>query len=84
MVAVDEFVQSKSGTEEPEREPELKCVKRKSRKELRKETRKMKKARMKSHYEGNKTLSLPADDEDISDEKQPPVQEKEKKPEKSE
>ncbi|XP_034428033.1 nucleolar MIF4G domain-containing protein 1 [Hippoglossus hippoglossus] len=91
MVAVDEFVQSKSGTEEtepePEPEPELRGVKRKSRKELRKEKRKMKKAKMKSYYEGNKALSLPADDGDgdgdISGEKQPPVQEKEKKTKKA-
>ncbi|CAB1418601.1 unnamed protein product [Pleuronectes platessa] len=87
MLAVDEFVQSKTGTEETEpeaeAEPELRSVKRKSRKELRKEKRKMKKAKMKSHYEGNKTLILPAGDEDTSGEKPPPVQEKEKKTERA-
>ncbi|XP_053267983.1 nucleolar MIF4G domain-containing protein 1 isoform X1 [Pleuronectes platessa] len=87
MLAVDEFVQSKTGTEETEpeaeAEPELRSVKRKSRKELRKEKRKMKKAKMKSHYEGNKTLILPAGDEDTSGQKPPLVQEKEKKTERA-
>lgn len=61
MVAVDEFVKSKSGTEEGDNERELRFVKKKSRKELRKEKRKLKKAKMKSHYEGKNTLIMPLD-----------------------
>ncbi|XP_019943042.2 nucleolar MIF4G domain-containing protein 1 [Paralichthys olivaceus] len=83
MAAVDEFVQSKSGAEETERDSEVRCVKRKSRKELRKEKRKTKKAKMKSYYEGNKALSLPAGDVDNSGE-QPPVQKKKEKKKKTE
>ncbi|XP_026148323.1 nucleolar MIF4G domain-containing protein 1 [Mastacembelus armatus] len=73
MLAVDEFVKSKSGTEEAENDHGLRFVKKKSRKELRKEKRKMKKARMKSHYEGKKTPTLPDSDggtSGISSEKQ--------------
>lgn len=62
MVAVDEFIKSKSGTEEVETDHGLRFVKKKSRKELRKEKRKLKKAKMKSHYEGKKNLHLPPDD----------------------
>ncbi|XP_045913797.1 nucleolar MIF4G domain-containing protein 1 [Micropterus dolomieu] len=62
MVAVDEFIKSKSGTEKEENDHGLRFVKKKSRKEQRKEKRKMKKAKMKNHYEGKKTLSLPPDD----------------------
>ncbi|XP_076617338.1 nucleolar MIF4G domain-containing protein 1 [Chaetodon auriga] len=67
MVAVDEFIKSKSGTEEVEEDHGLRFVKKKSRKELRKEKRKMKKAKMKSHYEGKKTLSLPLGDGENSE-----------------
>ncbi|XP_039983203.1 nucleolar MIF4G domain-containing protein 1 isoform X2 [Xiphias gladius] len=81
MVAVDEFVKSKSGEEEAEHNHGLRIVKQKRRKEIRKEKRKMKKAKMKSHYEGNKTLSLPPGDGEnsgIPAEKQPQVQQKKK------
>ncbi|XP_023275854.1 nucleolar MIF4G domain-containing protein 1 [Seriola lalandi dorsalis] len=81
MVSVDEFVKSKSGTEEAEPDHRLSFVKKKSRKELRKEKRKMKKAKMKSHYEGNRTLSLPAgegENSGIPAEKRPQVQKKKK------
>ncbi|XP_018550875.1 nucleolar MIF4G domain-containing protein 1 [Lates calcarifer] len=81
MVAVDEFVKSKSGTEEEEHDHGVRFVKKKSRKELRKEKRKMKKAKMKSHYEGKKTVSVPpgADgNSGIAAEKQPQVQKKKK------
>lgn len=61
MVAVDEFVKSKSGAEEADNAHGLRFVKKKSRKELRKEKRKLKKAKMKSHYEGKKTPILPLD-----------------------
>ncbi|XP_008279005.1 nucleolar MIF4G domain-containing protein 1 [Stegastes partitus] len=79
MVAVDDFLKSKSATEEAENDHGLRFVKKKSRKELRKEKRKMKKAKMKSHYEGKKTVSLPPGDGDNSAEnadKQPQVQKK--------
>nr|XP_020507731.1 nucleolar MIF4G domain-containing protein 1 [Labrus bergylta] len=66
MVAVDEFVK-KSGTEEVESDHALRFVKKKSRKELRKEKRLMKKANMKSHYEGKKSVSLALDDDDDGD-----------------
>ncbi|KAK2859562.1 hypothetical protein Q5P01_004182 [Channa striata] len=56
MVTVDKFVKSKSGTEEADNDYGLRFVKNKSRKELRKEKRKLKKAKMKSYYEGKKTL----------------------------
>ncbi|XP_071341105.1 nucleolar MIF4G domain-containing protein 1 [Trachinotus anak] len=82
MVAVGDFVKSKSGTEEEEHDHGLRFVKKKSRKEIRKEKRKMKKAKMKSHYEGNKTLSLPTGDGEnsgIRAEKQAQVQKKKKK-----
>nr|XP_057915916.1 nucleolar MIF4G domain-containing protein 1 [Doryrhamphus excisus] len=62
IVAVDEFVKSKSGADEAGDDTGLKFVQRKSRKQLRKEKRKLKKARMKSHYEGKKTVSLPGGD----------------------
>ncbi|XP_070784374.1 nucleolar MIF4G domain-containing protein 1 [Enoplosus armatus] len=62
MVAVDEFIKSKSGPQEVESDHGLRYVKKKSRKEQRKEKRKMKKAKMKSHYEGKKTFSVPLDD----------------------
>lgn len=62
MVAVDEFIKSKSGAEEVETDHGMRFVKKKSRKELRKEKRKLKKAKMKSHYEGKKNLHLPPDD----------------------
>uniref|UniRef100_UPI0037E8C744 nucleolar MIF4G domain-containing protein 1 n=1 Tax=Semicossyphus pulcher TaxID=241346 RepID=UPI0037E8C744 len=82
MVAVDEFIKSKSGAEEEENDHGLRFVKKKSRKELRKEKRKMKKAKMKSHYEGKKTLSLPPDDGENSvtpaDKQQKKKKEKEK------
>ncbi|XP_061121257.1 nucleolar MIF4G domain-containing protein 1 [Syngnathus typhle] len=55
MVALDEFVKSKSGAEGTDDDAGLRSVNRKSRKELRKEKRKLKKARMKNHYEGQKT-----------------------------
>ncbi|XP_061778231.1 nucleolar MIF4G domain-containing protein 1 isoform X2 [Nerophis ophidion] len=55
MVAVDEFVKSKNGAEEPQADTSVRFVQRKSRKELRKEKRKLKKARMKSYYQGIKT-----------------------------
>ncbi|XP_022062628.1 nucleolar MIF4G domain-containing protein 1 [Acanthochromis polyacanthus] len=77
MVAVDDFVKSKSGPEETENDHGLRFVKKKSRKELRKEKRKMKKAKMKSHYEGKKTVTLPPGDGENSG-KQPEVQKKKK------
>lgn len=61
MVAVGEFVKSKSGAEGAEDDADLRSVKRKSRKELRKDKRKLKKIRMKSHYEG-KEKNLPTND----------------------
>ncbi|KAK9527657.1 hypothetical protein VZT92_014200 [Zoarces viviparus] len=61
LVAVDEFIKSKSVAEEGENDHGLRFVKKKSRKELRKEQRKIKKAKMKSYYEGKPTLSLPLD-----------------------
>ncbi|XP_072307053.1 nucleolar MIF4G domain-containing protein 1 [Eucyclogobius newberryi] len=57
-VALEEFVKSKSTSEIVEHD-DVKYVKRKSRKELRKEKRKLKKAKMKSHYEGKKDVSPP-------------------------
>lgn len=51
-VAVDDFVKSKSASED--HNTDFIYVKKKSRKELRKEKRKLKKAKMKSHYEGKK------------------------------
>ncbi|XP_077365507.1 nucleolar MIF4G domain-containing protein 1 [Festucalex cinctus] len=59
MVAVGEFVKSKSGAEGPEDDAGLKSVKRRSRKELRKEKRKLKKIKIKNHYEGKKNGNLP-------------------------
>ncbi|XP_042366601.1 nucleolar MIF4G domain-containing protein 1 [Plectropomus leopardus] len=82
MVAVDEFIKSKSGAEEGEDDHGLRFVKKKSRKELRKEKRKLKKAKMKSHYEGKKTLSVPPDDGENSEipaDKQPQQQKTKKK-----
>ncbi|XP_037135342.1 nucleolar MIF4G domain-containing protein 1 isoform X1 [Syngnathus acus] len=61
MVALDEFVKSKSGAEGTEDDAGLRSVNRKSRKELRKEKRKLKKARMRNHYEGQKT-NVPSGD----------------------
>lgn len=58
-VAVDDFVKSKSALEDVDHSNDFKYVKTKSRKELRKEKRKLKKARMKSHYEGNKDFTPP-------------------------
>lgn len=55
-MSVDEFIKGRS--QEIEADQGLRCVKKKSRKELRKEMRKMKKAKMKSHYEGKKFSSL--------------------------
>uniref|UniRef100_A0A1A8HNA5 Nucleolar MIF4G domain-containing protein 1 n=1 Tax=Nothobranchius korthausae TaxID=1143690 RepID=A0A1A8HNA5_9TELE len=67
MVAVGEFVKSKSGEEETEGDSHgLRFVKRKSRKELRKEKRKLKKAKMKSHYEGKKDVCLAPSDGETS------------------
>ncbi|TDG97365.1 hypothetical protein EPR50_G00225340 [Perca flavescens] len=86
MVAVDEFIKSKSGPEE-ENDHGLRFVKKKSRKELRKEKRKMKKAKMKSYYEGKKPISLPMDDGKNSgipaDEQQQQQQQEEKKKKKT-
>lgn len=63
-MSVDEFIKNKGGSEEVEADKgDLRFVKKKSRKELRKEMRKMKKAKMKSHYEGKKFSSLPSEDE---------------------
>ncbi|XP_044196306.1 nucleolar MIF4G domain-containing protein 1 [Thunnus albacares] len=82
MVAVGEFVKSKSGTEEEvEDDRGLKFVKKKSRKELRKEKRKLKKMKMKSHYEGKKIISLPTDEGEhsgMSADKKPQLQKIEK------
>ncbi|KAF1373103.1 hypothetical protein PFLUV_G00256840 [Perca fluviatilis] len=87
MVAVDEFIKSKSGPEEEENDHGLRFVKKKSRKELRKEKRKMKKAKMKSYYEGKKPISLPVDDGENSaipaDEQQQQQQEEKKKKKKT-
>ncbi|XP_057679777.1 nucleolar MIF4G domain-containing protein 1 [Corythoichthys intestinalis] len=58
MVAVGDFVKSKSGEGEAENDAGFRSVKRKSRKEMRKEKRKLKKARMKSHYQGKQTNNL--------------------------
>ncbi|KAM6900291.1 nucleolar MIF4G domain-containing protein 1 [Xenentodon cancila] len=62
MVSLDEFVRSKSGTEQADGDHGLRFVKKKSRKELRKEKRQLKKARMKWHYEGKKNVCLPPGD----------------------
>ncbi|XP_029313183.1 LOW QUALITY PROTEIN: nucleolar MIF4G domain-containing protein 1 [Cottoperca gobio] len=78
LFAVDEFIKSNAGTEEGENDHGLRFVKRKSRKDLRKEKRIMKKAKMKSHYEGKKILDdgensvIPADE-------QPQLKKKKKK-----
>lgn len=61
-MSVDEFIKDKGRSEEVETDHGLRFVKKKSRKELRKENRKMKKAKMKSHYEGKKFCSLPPND----------------------
>nr|XP_046226579.1 nucleolar MIF4G domain-containing protein 1 isoform X2 [Scatophagus argus] len=79
MVAVDEFIKSKGGTEEVENDHSMRFVKRKSRKELRKEKRKMKKAKMKSHYEGKKTVSLLLDEGEKSEIPADKQQQKKKK-----
>lgn len=83
IVAVGEFVKSKSGTEEEKTEHDrgLGFVKKKSRKELRKEKRKLKKIKMKTHYEGKKFTSLPTDEGEHSEKtynKQPQLQKIEK------
>lgn len=66
-MSVDEFIKDKGTSEEVETDHGLRFVKKKSRKELRKEMRKMKKAKMKSHYEGKKFSSLPpGDGEDMA------------------
>ncbi|XP_068566029.1 nucleolar MIF4G domain-containing protein 1 [Cebidichthys violaceus] len=85
LVAVDEFIKSKSVTEEGENDHGLRFVKKKSRKELRKEKRKMKKAKMKSYYEGKQTLSLPLDDGENSEivAEEPQQQQKKKNMEKT-
>lgn len=62
-MSVDEFIKNKGGSEEVEADKGVRFVKKKSRKELRKEMRKMKKAKMKSHYEGKRFSSLPSEDE---------------------
>ncbi|XP_031705768.1 nucleolar MIF4G domain-containing protein 1 [Anarrhichthys ocellatus] len=85
LVAVDEFIKSKSGAEEGENDHGLRFVKKKSRKELRKEQRKMKKAKMKNYYEGKPTLSLPLDGGENSEiVAEEPQQQKKKKMEKTE
>ncbi|XP_014854191.1 PREDICTED: nucleolar MIF4G domain-containing protein 1 isoform X2 [Poecilia mexicana] len=61
MCAVDEFVKNISVHEEADRDQRLRSVKTKSRKELRKEKRRLKKAKMKSHYEGKKSVSFASD-----------------------
>ncbi|PWA18246.1 hypothetical protein CCH79_00004111 [Gambusia affinis] len=61
MCAVDEFVKNISDHEEADRDQRLRSVKTKSRKELRKEKRRLKKAKMKSHYEGKKSVSFASD-----------------------
>ncbi|KAM4533657.1 nucleolar MIF4G domain-containing protein 1 isoform 2-T2 [Odontesthes bonariensis] len=79
MMSVDEFVKSKSGADEAETDHGLRFVKKKSRKELRKEKRKLKKAKMRSHYEGKKSVCLSSgdgEDSAISAEIQPLVQKK--------
>lgn len=66
-MSVDEFIKDKGRSEEVEADQGLRYVKKKSRKELRKEMRKMKKAKMKSHYEGRKFSSLlPGEGENMS------------------
>lgn len=62
-MSVDEFIKNKGGSEEMAADQGVRFVKKKSRKDLRKEMRKMKKAKMKSHYEGKKFSSLPSEDE---------------------
>ncbi|XP_056290344.1 nucleolar MIF4G domain-containing protein 1 [Pseudoliparis swirei] len=89
MVAVGEFIKSKSVKEEEEEEEHdhgLRFVKKKSRKELRKEKRKMKKAQMKNYYEGNKTpLDVVENSEILADEQQKKkLKQKQKKMEKKE
>ncbi|XP_005798637.1 nucleolar MIF4G domain-containing protein 1 [Xiphophorus maculatus] len=61
MCAVDEFVKNISDHEDADRDQRLRSVKTKSRKELRKEKRRLKKAKMKSHYEGKKSVSFASD-----------------------
>lgn len=84
MVAVGEFVKSKSSIEEEagaEDDRGFRFVKKKSRKELRKEKRKLKKLKMKNHYEGKKITSLPTDDGEhleIPADKKSQLQKKEK------
>ncbi|KAM7390344.1 hypothetical protein PAMA_008493 [Pampus argenteus] len=79
MVAVGEFVKSKSGTEEEEAGDDrgLRFVKKKSRKELRKEKRKLKKMKMKNHYEGKK-ITDEGEQSEIPADKQPQLQKMEK------
>ncbi|KAM8823688.1 nucleolar MIF4G domain-containing protein 1 [Spinachia spinachia] len=67
MVAVDEFIKSKSVAAEEGNDHGLRFVKKKSRKDLRKEKRKNKKVRMKCYYEGKKALSLPIHDGENSE-----------------
>ncbi|CAN9506351.1 unnamed protein product [Ophioblennius macclurei] len=84
-VAMDEFLKSKSGADEEKEEEEkesdrgLRFVKKKSRKELRKEKRKMKKLKMKSHYEGKKSVSEPLVEEEDSGAKDDQQKKKKKK-----
>lgn len=63
MMAIDEFVKIKSCLEDADGDQGgFRFVKKKSRKELRKEKRQLKKAKMKSHYEGKTSVFLaPAD-----------------------
>lgn len=62
-MSVDEFIKNKGGSEEMTTDEGVRFVKKKSRKELRKEMRRMKKAKMKSHYEGKKFSSIPSEEE---------------------
>lgn len=78
--AVEDFVKTKSSSDDVDHDRGFKFVKKKSRKELRKEKRKLKKAKMKSHYEGKKecvTVPPPADEEKPNEQKK--VEKKKKK-----
>lgn len=77
LVAVEEFVKEKSGSDGVDHNSAFNYIKKKSRKELRKEKRRFKKIKMKSHYEGKKDCSLlPANDEKVD--KQKDLQKKKK------
>lgn len=67
MVAVEEFIKNKSGSDDVDHKSAFNYIKKKSRKELRKEKRRLKKVKMKSHYEGKKDCSLPPANDETAD-----------------